>query len=352
MAEEFLTEKMIDEYKSFKPKLNWGTKSKGHELYSVEKYYSVEDVKRNYLVRTSLDNNQLVVETDDIQAEDTIEWNLTIQAPVLAGDKKAKSVRISGDLGIIYYSFSNDDINTSSNINFGSFTTQSRWWYELKDNKYEFDPIFVVGTSGETSGKVTIYDNHSLTLEFKCTDDSILTYFSNNMLISSRNKKILITPTTPVIDPPSGGGGDDDGEIIYGDVYLRYAFSSLNGIYYSPSFNGVFHNDIDDKTTASFSKFTSVLLPNELAYNSDSIDLFLGRMNTKQLVYLWNGISHCGVAYKDLSSPSVSNTVWLDNGLSSSSATGKTPSYDSTKQRYVITLYITASSSGVDVPKT
>lgn len=348
MAEEFLTEKMIDEYKSFKPKLNWGdTKFNGNGLSSVEKYYSVEDVKRKYLVRTSLDNNQLVVETDDIQAEDTIEWNLTIQGPVLVG-KKAKSVRISGILGTIYYSFSNDDINTSRIIDFGSIT-QPGWPYELKDNKYEFDPIFV--TSGETSGKVTIANGGGLALEFKCTDDSILTYFSTNMLISSRNKKIIITPTTPVIDPPSGGGGDDDGEIIYGDVYLRYAFSSLNGIYYSPSFNSILHNDTEDISTASSSKYTSVL-PNILAYDSDSIDIFLGRMNTKQLVYLWNVTSHCGVAYKDLLSPSASNHVWLDNGLSSSYATGKTPSYDSTKQRYVITLYITALSSGVDVPKT
>lgn len=338
MAEEFLTKKMIDENQLFKPKLNWGGLNNMPTRNFTETYYSVEDVKRNYLVRTSLDDNQLVVETDDIQAEDTIEWNLTIQAPPMHVDNQAKSVKITGNLGTIYYSFSANDINTSSSINFYAFT-----FHALTNNKYEFYPIFVAGTSGETSGFVTINNDHDLTLEYKLNDDSIVEYTSDQILIRKVQNVIIITPNVVIIGPPTGGGGDDDDdESTLADIYLRYNFSRLNGTYYNPSFMPVLYNTTMDMIGCGEVPFDGVK-PTMINATSASIDTIMGKMDPTQALYLWNDYQNCGSAFKDLLL-SPNKTVMLTNWLTSSPQYSVYPIYDSTTNRYVITLFIEAIS--------
>lgn len=341
MAEEFLTKAMIDEYKSFKPKLNWGGLNKMLTEYFGKMYYSVEDVKKNYLVRTSLDDNQLVVDSDDIQAEDTIEWNLTIQAPSLLNEtKKIISVNIRGNLGTIYYSFK-DEINTSSSIDFLDF-----YFRELKDNKYEFDPIFVLdaGTSEEFSGFVALEKNPDITLTYKFDDDSTVKYTSEQISISKHDTKITIKPNISIIDPdpPIGGGGDDDGESTIADIYLRYDFSLLNKSYYSPSFEPVWYNTTENESTASSVEYTHALTT--IGPDLAAIDKLLGKMDTKQSLYLWNSSSICGSAYTSLR-PTANDKVFLTNGLNYQPEYKYVPTYDASTDRYVIKLFIKASSS-------
>lgn len=336
MAEEFLTKKMIDKNQLFKPKLNWGGLNNMPTWNFTETYYSVEDVKRNYLVKTSLDDNQLVVETDDIQAEDTIEWNLTIQAPPTLGDMKAESVKISGHLGTIYYNLYGDNINRSSSIDFLDLTFR-----KLTNNKYKFDPIFVVGTSGEPSGFVSVADSgRDLTLIYKLANGSTVTYTGQNILITSKHENITITPNIAIVDPPSEGGGDNDGSTT-ADVYLRYDFSMLNGIYYYPSFNSVFYNTTGDINSFNNAEFTGTI-PNSISNRTASIDQHLGLMDTKESLYLWNRVQNCGMAMESMSHDA--KGVLLENGLPSSPSDKYYPSYDSTTKRYVITLYIEAIS--------
>ena len=342
MAEEFLTKKMIDENQLFKPKLNWDGLHKMPTLNFAEMYYSVEDVKRNYLVKTSLDDNQLVVETDDIQAVDTIEWNLTIKAPQLFHEtKKIKSVRIRGNLGTIYYSFSKDDINTSSSIDFIGFN-----FYELTNNKFEFDPIFVLdaGTSGDLSGFVATEVNPDITLTYKFDDDSIVEYTSDQILIRKVKNEIIITPNVVIIGPPTGGGGDDDDddESTLVDIYLRYNFSRLNGTYHSPSFMPVLYNTTMEIIGCGKVPFGEVM-PTMINATSASIDRIMGKMDPRQALYLWNEYQNCGSAFKDLQL-SPNKTVMLKNGLTSSPQYTVYPIYDSTTNRYVITLFIEAIS--------
>lgn len=339
MAEEFLTKKMIDKNQLFKPKLNWGGLNNLPTWNFTETYYSVEDVKRNYLVRTSLDDKQLVVDSDDIQAEETIEWNLTIQAPpIIDADMKAKSVKISGHLGTIFYSFYEDDINHSSSIDFLDLT-----FHELTNNKYEFDPIFVIAarTSEDLSGFVSVDDSgRDLTLIYKLANGSTVTYTGQNIFITSKVGNITITPNIAIVDPPSEGGGDDDGSTT-ADVYLRYDFRLLNGVYYEPQFSPVWYSTTDSTSMGNKVEFTGPI-PRIISNRIASIDEHLGLMDTKQSLYLWNSAFNCGDALVSMT-PSHDNGVMLYNGLTSY-AEKKTPLYDPITNRYVITLYITASS--------
>lgn len=339
MAEEFLTKQMIDEYHLFTPKLNWGSISNNPSWNFAQMYYSVEDVKKNYLVRTSLPDNQLVVESDGIQAEETIEWNLTIQPPLsIDPDATAKSVKITGNLGTIYYSFYEDDVNNSSSIVFSDM-----FFRQLTDGKLKFDPIFVVAsrTSEDLSGFVSVAARDSdLTLRYKLANDSEVTYTGEELLITSKNQNIVITPNVSIIRPPSDGGGDDD-ESTFDVIYLRYDFSELNGIYYSPSFYPVFYNTTGDINIANKAEFTGTK-PTTISNTSSPIDISLGKMNIEETLYLWNENNNCGSAYKTMATGS-DNEVFLRNGLTYQPKP-YTPKYDSSTSRYVITLSIIALS--------
>ena len=182
-----------------------------------------------------------------------------------------------------------------------------------------------------------------ITLTYKFDDDNTVEYTSENISISKLDTKITIKPSVSIIVPPIGGGGgdDDDDESTTANIYLRYDFSLLNESYYSPSFGPVWYNTTGDESTASSVEYTRV--PTSIHRDSAAIDISLGKMDTKQSLYLWNSASNCGSAYKSLM-PTASDKVFLINGLTYQPGYKYSPIYDDSTERYVITLFIKASS--------
>lgn len=315
MAEEFLTKKIIDEELQFTPKLNWSTMYKlplGGEIGDVkpivdgeivtkpftgatsgstigesnsryEKYFSVGDVKDNYLVNSSLPNNQLAVATDDFEKKDSYGWGLVINTPkmIQVGAEQPTSVRIEGYLGEIFYNHMD-----YSSINFSPLVTFNPK-HSLTNNKFVFDNIYV-----ENDGYVSIAkeDWHDLVLTYYWDNGSSRTASASNgnlsLYLSDKQPIFYITPNG--LDP----SGDIEDNYIASVSFMYYYIGQDFPTIYYPSFNTIYYN-IEGENI----QHTITLPTVEQLKKDDKISIDLGLFQNGSTINLWVGTQNVGEAY-------------------------------------------------------
>lgn len=315
MAEEFLTKKIIDEELQFTPKLNWSTMYRlpfGGEIGDVEpivdgnivtkpftgatsgstiggsnsryeKYFSVGDVKDNYLVNSSLPNNQLAVATDDFEKKEVTEWGLVINTPrmIQVGTEQPTSVRIEGYLGEIFYNHMD-----YSSIDFSPLVTFNPV-HSLTNNKFVFDNIYV-----ENDGYVSIAkeDWHDLVLTYYWANGSSRTASaSNGNLLAYLDKKSLAYTITPNGLDPSG---DIEDNYIASVSFMYYYIGQDFPTIYNPSFNTIYCNIEGEHLQQE------ILLPTvKQLKKDDKISIDLGLFQNGSTINLWVGTQNVGEAY-------------------------------------------------------
>ena len=315
MAEEFLTKKIIDEELQFTPKLNWSTMYElslgggigdvepivdgkivikpstgvtsgstiGGSKINYEKYFSVGNVKDNYLVNSSLPDNQLAVATDDFEKKEVTGWGLVISTPkmIQVGTEQPTSVRIDGYLGEIFYnSMDNSSINFSPLVTFNPN-------HSLTNNKFVFDNIYV-----ENDGFVSIVEENWY--------DLVLTYYWDNgySRTASADKitAFIDKTTTGYVITPNGLDPSKDNEDSYiASVYFEYLYvgQDFPTIYY-PSFNTIFYN-IEGQNIQQ-----TIMLPTvKQLKTGEQIRIDLGLFQNGSTINLWIGTQNVGEAYWD-----------------------------------------------------
>lgn len=327
MANKILTFSDLKEASIFPPKVDWSAFYLGNIDYHINPpCCTVGDVKNNYLVISTEDDNKLAIE-NDFQEKDVIEYNFSISVPDggRSGNSSPTTITITGYFGEIIYD--EGDSKVLEWITVGQFSKP----YIVNDNLVNFPKAYVVRDSGrinvsrtDLTINVTYEDGSSAT--FGDIDISLIRN-GNDIRLNVGNMFIPIEPSDPIETTVT--------------VILRYDFSNIvkNGtVLYNPMFETVYYNQTGDIRGTNY--VVNFLPPANIGPSNMVVDYTLGSFLKGSSIYLWFSEKnhYCGTASASLQS-SMTTRIDLMNELTTIPTEYTIPSHASETYTIIISIY-------------
>lgn len=329
MANKILTFSDLEEFSNFPPKVDWSESNRMHVVLPTlnTRCCTIGDVKNNYLVTSTEDDNKLAIE-NDFQEKDVVEYNFSIGVSNggHSGNSSPKNIAITGHFGDIIYDEGDSQVLEWNTIG------QLRPSYIVNDNLVNFPKAYVVRDSGEINVSTT-----DLSIEVTYEDGSSATYSGREIRLTMFNNNIKLNVGNALIP---------DKPIVTGDtstvtVILRYDFSGIvkdGTALYNLSFEPVYYNETGDiKVPSSVVNFRP---PAQIGPGNMVVDYTLGSFSKGSSIYLWfsDKNHYCGTAFTSLQT-SMTTKIKLNNELTTIPTQYTIPSHASEPYYIIIGIY-------------